>query len=102
MIKSPFFYVLADLLNKKNYTYLIDEYSNFLNKYSKFNLIIIGDGEEKNIIEKLIKKNALCESLSLFQENEDELKNKRIITKKSSLNYTMFRHHKKFYKILNI
>jgi glycosyltransferase involved in cell wall biosynthesis len=176
--KEPFLLSVGRFTRQKNYTYLINEYEQFLKSYDKLNLIIIGDGEEKKKIEKLIlKKNlqnkiylagyennfyffmnnasafilpslweelglaivqaamsntviissdcpngpkeflnngqsgilfrnnyegALCNSLVYFVKNENLLKTKRIIAKKNVLNYTKFRHHKTFCKILNI
>jgi len=44
----------------------------------------------------------LCNSLVYFEKNENLLKTKRVIAKKNVLNYTKFRHHKTFCKILNI
>lgn len=175
--KLPFFLCVGRFTKQKNYNYLINEYSKFTNNSNKFNLIIIGDGEEKKNIEKLIKKknlqnhiyltgyednfyfymnkasafilpslweelglaivqaamsntviissncphgpkeflnygqtgilfdnnkkDSLYKSLILFKENEIELKKKRIIAKKKSLNYTKFRHHLVFCKILD-
>jgi len=48
------------------------------------------------------QKDELYNSLVFFVKNENLLKTKRIIAKKNSLNYTKFRHHKIFSKILNI
>ena len=47
------------LTKQKNFTYLINEFSDFSNKNNEFILIILGDGEEKIKLEKQIKNKNL-------------------------------------------
>ena len=44
------------LTKQKNYKYLIKEYAKFLTYSDDFDLVILGDGEEKGQLFKLIKK----------------------------------------------
>ena len=62
---------LGRLTKQKNFAYLITEFS----KFSKFNqdfvLIILGDGEEKNLLLRIIKKKKLEEFIFLLGYKKD-------------------------------
>ncbi len=59
------------LTKQKNFTYLIDEFSEFLKFNDNFVLFILGDGEEKEKLIKLIDKKKLKEKIFLlgFKKN---------------------------------
>ncbi len=51
---------------QKNFSYLIKEFSNFLKIEDQYVLVILGQGEEKNNLVKLIKKNNLSDNVYLL------------------------------------
>ena len=51
---------------QKNFSYLIKEFSNFLKIEDQYVLVILGKGEEKNNLVKLIKKNNLSNNVYLL------------------------------------
>ena len=53
------FYQLEDLLSKKNYFYLINEFELFVRKYPNEKLVILGEGELKEKVSLEIKKKKL-------------------------------------------
>ena len=53
------------LTKQKNFSYLIDEFSIFLKHNDQFILIILGDGEERNKLEKKIIKKKLQKNIYL-------------------------------------
>ena len=53
------------LTKQKNFSYLIDEFSTFLKKNDQFVLLILGDGEERNKLEKKIIKKKLQKNIYL-------------------------------------
>ena len=53
------------LTKQKNFSYLIDEFSIFLKHNDQFILIILGDGEERNRLEKKIIKKKLQKNIYL-------------------------------------
>ena len=54
------------LTRQKNFSYLISEFSNFLKKNNEFVLLILGDGEERNKLEKQIIENKLQKNIFLI------------------------------------
>jgi len=54
------------LTKQKNFTYLIDEFCLFSQTNKDFVLLILGDGEEKNALEKKIKEKNLEEKVFLI------------------------------------
>ena len=66
-------YILAigRLTRQKNFKFLIKNFEKLKSKYPKLNLIILGEGEEKNYIEEIIKKLSLTDSVFLqgFENN---------------------------------
>lgn len=63
---KPFLLCVGRLTKQKNYNYLINEYKKFTKNNDKYDLVIIGDGEEKKQIEYKIKKNNLEEKIYLI------------------------------------
>tara|TARA_B100000767_G_scaffold108865_1_gene104368 strand:+ start:45889 stop:47034 length:1146 start_codon:yes stop_codon:yes gene_type:complete len=60
--KKRIIFAAGRLTKQKNFSYLINEFSNFLKQNNEFVLLILGDGEERNklerqIIEKKLQKN---------------------------------------------
>ncbi len=53
------------LTKQKNYTFLIKNFNNILNFFPDLCLVILGEGEERDILEKIIKKNDLKEKVFL-------------------------------------
>jgi glycosyltransferase involved in cell wall biosynthesis len=57
-IKNKIILSAGRLTNQKNYKYLINEYSEFINYSNNYDLVILGNGEEKqNLIDLINKKN---------------------------------------------
>jgi len=51
---KKFLLSVGRLTKQKNYNYLLNEIKNFLRSNSDFDLVILGDGEDRNIIKKKI------------------------------------------------
>ena len=68
---NNFFLCVGRFTKQKNYDYLINEFSKFAKISNKFKLVIIGDGEQKKRIEKLIKIKNLDEKVFLpgYEDN---------------------------------
>ena len=54
------------LTKQKNFSYLIDEFSTFLKNNNEFVLLILGDGEERNKLEKQIIEKKLQKNVYLI------------------------------------
>ena len=54
--KKKYFISVGRLTKQKNFSYLIDEFYEFSKKNSEIDLLIFGEGEEKNNLIRLIKK----------------------------------------------
>ena len=59
------------LTKQKNYKFLIDCFSEIEKKYPDLNLVIAGDGEQKNILINLIKKFKMEKKIFLIGYTED-------------------------------
>ena len=57
---------MVDLLNKKIFEYLIDEFQKFLKKIKDFKLLIFGEGEKYNVLKKKIRNNKLQDKIYLM------------------------------------
>lgn len=57
---------IGRLTKQKNFAFLIKNFKNILSKYHNFKLVIIGEGEERQILEKEIKKNKLSNNVFLL------------------------------------
>lgn len=71
IISKNFFLSVGRLTKQKNFFFLINEFEKFCRFSDNFNLLIIGDGEDKNKLTKLIKKKKLDDKVHLlgFEEN---------------------------------
>ena len=63
---SNYFLSVGRLTKQKNYSYLISEFANFLKYNKNEKLLIIGEGEEKKQLKKLIKKKDLTKNVFLI------------------------------------
>ena len=54
------------LTKQKNFSFLIDEFTTFCETNNDFNLIILGDGEERNKLEIQIKKKKMTDRIYLL------------------------------------
>jgi len=61
-----YFLSVGRLTKQKNYSYLISEFANYFKNNENDKLLIIGEGEEKNKLYKLIKKNKLSKNIFLL------------------------------------
>lgn len=59
------------LTTQKNHKYLIEEFNNFLKTSDEYDLLILGDGEEKKKLEKLILKLKLVNRVHLLGRVEN-------------------------------
>ena len=64
--KKKYFISVGRLTKQKNFSYLIDEFYEFSKKNSEIDLLIFGEGEEKNNLMRLLKKKNLLERVSLM------------------------------------
>jgi glycosyltransferase involved in cell wall biosynthesis len=64
--KNNFFLSVGRLTKQKNYNYLISEFKCHLNNHKNDILLVIGEGEERKKIEKLIKSNNLTRNIFLL------------------------------------
>ena len=59
IINKKVILAVGRLTAQKNFSYLISEFSNFLRKNDNYVLVILGEGEEKNNLLKIVEKNKL-------------------------------------------
>ena len=64
--KKNYFLAAGRLTKQKNFSYLINEYSQFSKKNKDIDLLIFGKGEEIKYLKDLIKKNDLTERVFLM------------------------------------
>ncbi len=62
------------LSKQKNFSYLINEFNNFSKNFDDFNLIIIGDGEEKKKLKRLINLKRLENKVFLIGTTDNVYK----------------------------
>lgn len=62
---------IGRLSKQKNYKFLINNFKRILEKQSDLNLVILGHGEDRDVLEKLIKKKGLSKNVFLlgYQKN---------------------------------
>tara|TARA_B100000886_G_C20394098_1_gene479567 strand:- start:160 stop:1320 length:1161 start_codon:yes stop_codon:yes gene_type:complete len=70
IIGTNYYIAIGRLTKQKNFEFLISVFKDFL-KFNKNKLIILGDGEERNNLTSLIKKNGLDDKILLlgFKKN---------------------------------
>ena len=66
-----FFLSVGRLTKQKNFTYLINEMSEFLKKNKNFDLYIVGNGEEKKNLQKLIDRKNLNNKIFLINYTDN-------------------------------
>ena len=68
---KKYFIAVGRLTKQKNFSYLIDEFYNYSQNQSKYNLLIFGEGEERQKLEKKIRYLKLEKKVFLmgFSEN---------------------------------
>ncbi len=73
LTKEKYFIAVGRLTRQKNFNYLINEFSDFSKKNNEYNLLIFGDGEEKKMLTRQIKKKKLNNKIFLmgFSNNID-------------------------------
>ncbi len=64
--KKKYFISAGRLTKQKNFSYLIDEFYEFSRKNNEIDLLIFGEGEEKNNLIRLIKKKKLLKRVFLM------------------------------------
>ena len=64
--KKRIIFAAGRLTKQKNFSYLINEFSNFLKQNNEFVLLILGDGEERNKLEKQIIEKKLQKNVYLI------------------------------------
>ena len=62
---------IGRLTKQKNFTFLITNFYEIRKKYNNFKLVIIGDGEEKEMLLKLIKKLNLEDHVNIYEYKEN-------------------------------
>ena len=63
---KKFFISVGRLTKQKNFNYLINEFSNFIEKNKNFDLLIFGAGEDKQKLEELINEKNLQSKIKLM------------------------------------
>ena len=80
-VKKPSFIALGSLTKQKGFDILIKAFKDVLKKQSDWNLMILGEGEQRKALEKLIKDLNLSEKVSL----PGRVKNPYSILKKADI-----------------
>ena len=62
---------IGRLTKQKNFTFLINNFSEIRKKYNNFKLVIIGDGEEREMLLRLIKKLDLEDHVNIYEYKEN-------------------------------
>tara|TARA_Y100000590_G_C15736691_1_gene1018778 strand:+ start:3574 stop:4725 length:1152 start_codon:yes stop_codon:yes gene_type:complete len=65
-IKNKIILSAGRLTKQKNFTYLINEFSSFLNNFNNYDLVILGEGEERKKLIELINKNNIKDRVHLL------------------------------------
>ena len=71
LIKNNFILGVGRLTKQKNFTFLIRSFIEIVKKYNNLKLVIVGDGEDRKHLKKMIKKNNLESKVFLlgYQKN---------------------------------
>jgi len=73
-LKKKFLLSVGRLSKQKNFSYLINEFAGFSKNFKELNLVIIGDGEEKTKLQKLIKQKKLENKVFLVGQTDNVYK----------------------------
>ena len=65
-IQDDYYCAIGRLTKQKNFMFLCKAFKQVINKYSNIRLLIIGEGEQKKIITRYIKKNNLEKNIFLI------------------------------------
>ena len=65
-----YFLSIGRFTKQKNYPYLINEFEKFSKNFTEIKLLIIGEGEEKNKLKKIIKQKNLNNKILLLNITE--------------------------------
>ena len=65
-IDTKYFIAVGRLTKQKNFSYLIFEFKKFLKENSNYKLLIFGEGEEKNMLSKIVYSNNLKNNVYLM------------------------------------
>jgi glycosyltransferase involved in cell wall biosynthesis len=71
IFSNKFFLAVGRLTKQKNFSYLIKEFYKFSLIDKEYNLIIIGEGEDRIKLQNLINQNKLCHRVYLFGSKEN-------------------------------
>ncbi len=69
--EKKYFIAVGRLTRQKNFSYLIEEFSGFLEDYPNYNLLIFGEGEQRLLLEKIINKHKLNKNIFLMGFNDE-------------------------------
>ncbi len=64
--KKKFFLSVGRLTKQKNYTYLINEIFDYLKQHNQYDLIILGEGEERKNLTNIINKKGMSNRIFLL------------------------------------
>lgn len=70
-LTENFYLAIGRFTKQKNYPYLIKEFSKFCKKNNKEKLLIIGEGEQKNLIIKMIKQHNLINNIYVLDHTKN-------------------------------
>tara|TARA_B100001057_G_scaffold442855_1_gene478540 strand:+ start:1897 stop:3051 length:1155 start_codon:yes stop_codon:yes gene_type:complete len=73
-LNRKYFLSIGRLSRQKNFSYLINEYEDFLKNFNEWDLLIIGDGEEKKKLENLINSKNLENKVFLISSTDNVYK----------------------------
>ena len=70
-LNFDYFLSIGRFTKQKNYLYLINEFEKFLKNFTEIKLLIIGEGEEKEKLKKIIKRKNLNNKILLLNKTEN-------------------------------
>ena len=70
-LNFDYFLSVGRFTKQKNYLYLVNEFEKFLKNYTDIKLLIIGEGEEKVNLKKIIKQKKLNDKIFLLNRTEN-------------------------------
>lgn len=70
-LNFDYFLSIGRFTKQKNYLYLINEFEKYLKNFAEIKLLIIGEGEEKAKLQKIIKEKKLNNKIFLLNKTEN-------------------------------